>query len=216
MAVLDPETGSLRLQIVYDGAPFSGKTSSILALGRILNAPVVTPGEDEGRTVYFDWMDYAGGLCQGHPIQCRVIGVPGQEEWKPRRQMILASADAVIFVADTSSSACLDQSLESFADLQASLSRRSREIPVMIQLNKRDSQDSLPVELVLEKLGIELPHIESIATSGLGVREAFVLTVGASVRVLRETNALYEPRIFDTQEMQLPNPEQLMEWLEQV
>ena len=130
--------------------------------------------------------------------------------------MILASADAVVFVADTSSAARFERTLESFVDLQTSLDRRSREIPVLLQLNKRDAEGSLPLEQALEKLGPRLPHVESIATSGLGVREAFVLTVGATVRVLRNTNALYEPRIFDTQEMQLPNPEQLMEWLEQV
>lgn len=218
MAHLDPDTGRLSLQVVYDGAPLSGKTSSVVALGRLLGSPVITPEEDRGRTVYFDWMDYAGGLCRGRPIQCRVIAVPGQDELVVRRRMITRAADVVLFVVDTSA-ASFPGTRERFDALQTLLSLRSREIPVLLQLNKRDADDALPVEAVLDRLDPNLETIESVAITGDGIREAFVLAVGASVRRLRKSGYLYDPKLCDpklcdTQEVQMPNPEALQEWLE--
>ena len=80
MATFDPNTGQLILQIVYDGAAFSGKTASVESLGRILRRPVVSPEIREGRTLFFDWMEYDGGYRFGRPIASRVLSVPGQKE----------------------------------------------------------------------------------------------------------------------------------------
>ncbi|MEM1177307.1 MAG: GTPase domain-containing protein [Acidobacteriota bacterium] len=213
MAQIDPETGNLNLQVVYDGAPQSGKTSSVVSLGRILECPVVTPGEDRGRTVYFDWMDYVGGLCQGRPIQSRVLTVPGQEEWSSRRRLILDSADAVLFVVDSTESR-VAESKRRFERLCEDLQRRRRDIPVLLQLNKRDAPDALPAEELRARLGAELECVESVAPKGWGVREAFVLLVSAAIRALRNSECLYSHALFDTQEMQLPDPEKLRELLE--
>ena len=213
MAHLDSETGSLNLQIVYDGAPRSGKTSSMVTLGRLFDCPVITPEEDQGRTVYFDWMDYSGGLCRGRPIQCRTIAVPGQEKWAGRRQLIVKSADVVLFVVD-SSARHFAKTRECFEELQALIGSRKREIPILLQVNKRDTEDALPIETVLEALDPTLQKVETVAIASVGVREAFVLAVGAAVRGLRDSGILYDGGLFDTQELQLPSPDQLVELLE--
>ncbi|MEO1082616.1 MAG: GTPase domain-containing protein [Acidobacteriota bacterium] len=215
MAQLDPETGHFSLQIVYDGAPESGKTSSVVSLGRLLECPVVTPGEDRGRTVYFDWMDYVGGACRGRPIQCRVITVPGQDEWAARRRIILDSADAVLFVVD-SSAAKFGDSQQRFFKLLTDLEQRRRKIPIVLQINKRDTPDALPVEEIFDALDPDLESVETIATKGWGIREAFVMLVSSAIRVLQSSDVLQSRSAFETQEMQLPDPEQLRELLDHV
>ncbi|HKU41917.1 MAG TPA: hypothetical protein VJR89_27355, partial [Polyangiales bacterium] len=101
MPIIDNKRGVLVVRLVYDGPPMSGKTTSLRTLARGLGVSVETPEERDGRTVYFDWMDYVGGLFEGRQIRCQVVSVPGQTEHARRRQQLLASADAVVLVADT-------------------------------------------------------------------------------------------------------------------
>ena len=65
MAVLDVDRNAVVIRIVYDGPPHAGKTTSLRALGRSLGRSVEAPSEVAGRTVYFDWMEYTGGLFEG-------------------------------------------------------------------------------------------------------------------------------------------------------
>ena len=102
MAVIDPRNETVVIRVVYDGAPMAGKTTSLRALGNGLSAGVVSPAEMGGRTLYFDWLDYTGGLFEGRRIRCQVISVPGQATLAPRRRRLLESADVIVFVSDSS------------------------------------------------------------------------------------------------------------------
>ena len=101
MAVLDPRSDTVVIRVVYDGAPMAGKTTSVGALGRGLGSEVHSPAEVGGRTLYFDWLDYTGGLFEGRRIRCQIISVPGQATLAPRRRRLLESADAIVFVGDS-------------------------------------------------------------------------------------------------------------------
>src|SRR6202790_1744660 len=102
MAVLDPRSDTVVIRVVYDGAPMAGKSTSVGALGRGLGSDVYSPAEVGGRTLYFDWLDYTGGLFEGRRIRCQIISVPGQATLAPRRRRLLESADAIVFVSDSS------------------------------------------------------------------------------------------------------------------
>ncbi|MEM1206320.1 MAG: ADP-ribosylation factor-like protein [Acidobacteriota bacterium] len=217
MATFDPETGGLIIHLIYDGSPEAGKTESIRALGHHLGREVVTPEEDDkGRTLYFDWMDYAGGLRMGRPIQCRVVAVPGQLAYRDRRQVILAAADAVVFVVD-STRLGFEASARQFADLQESLSLYPREVPIIVQLNKLDKADALEVaymHAVLDAPGVR-KRTETVAINGAGVRETFVFAVGEALRAMDTAENLYRtPGEYETLEMKLPDPQELRHILE--
>ena len=65
MAIVDSRSDSVVIRVVYDGAPMAGKSTSVRALGRGLGGEVSSPAEVSGRTLYFDWLDYTGGLFEG-------------------------------------------------------------------------------------------------------------------------------------------------------
>lgn len=212
MAILDPETDNLVLHVVYDGAPRSGKTESIRSLGRLLGRPVATPRERDGRTLFFDWLEYKGGLRLGRPIQCRVVAVPGQARLGRRRSTILTAADVVIFVVDSTPEG-FPGSLRQFKNLQKQLKARDREVPIFLQLNKRDLEGALDPTIILNNLGAGFRgvHLTTVATEGDGIRESFVFAVGEALRCLEETGALYDKgNEFSTQEVGLPTPDQLV------
>src|SRR5690349_12855697 len=101
MPTIDESHGWLVVRIVYDGPALSGKTTSLRALAQGLASKVESPEERDGRTLYFDWVEYVGGLYEGRQIRCQVLSVPGQRELSHRRKLLVESADAVVCVLDT-------------------------------------------------------------------------------------------------------------------
>ncbi|MFZ5895104.1 MAG: GTP-binding protein [Myxococcota bacterium] len=193
MATIDDNRGVLVVRIVYDGPALSGKTTSLLALGRGVGKEVHSLAERDGRTLFFDWIDYVGGLFEGRQIRCQIISVPGQRELAHRRELLLDSADAVVLVLDTRE----HEWQFGLRWLQDTLRRcRAREpsAGVVLQANKRDAPDAVPRELLRESLR-ELPPVavvESSATSGDGIREAFVLAVRLALDRVRALAAAGE------------------------
>ncbi|MEM7483068.1 MAG: ADP-ribosylation factor-like protein [Acidobacteriota bacterium] len=189
MAILDQ--GQLVVRIVYDGPPQAGKTSSLIALGKSLGREVVCAGESEGRTLYFDWLDYVGGRFDGRSIRCQVVTVPGQTSLWPRRRALLESADAIVFVADTVEE-CLDADLEALDQLNALLNPIEPRPAVILQANKRDLPGALSLDRVRERLssGNLVAVTESVASQGRGIRETFILAVRLALDRAREMTRL--------------------------
>jgi signal recognition particle receptor subunit beta len=189
MAVLDRQNGCVVIRVVYDGAPMAGKTTSVAALGRGLGAAVVSPAEFEGRTLFFDWLDYTGGLFEGHRIRCQIVSVPGQATLAPRRRRLLESADVVVFVGDSSPAgfAADQRYLAALSSVLHGL--RGPPVGIVMQANKRDLPDAIPLEQLremLEGMQVRIGIVESIATEGVGVREAFVFAVRLALDRVRE------------------------------
>jgi len=178
MAVIDDTRGVLVVRIVYDGPALSGKTTSLQALARGVGRRVATPAEASGRTLFFDWVDYVGGLFDGRQIRCQIVSVPGQRELSQRRKLLLESADAIVMVLDTRR----EEWEFGLSWLKETLPHcRAQEPPVglVLQANKRDAPSAVPAEELRETLARVAPIavIPSAATSGDGIREAFVLSV---------------------------------------
>ncbi len=188
-SVLDVQGEAIVIRIVYDGPPFSGKTTTLRVLSADLGRPLETPLEAEGRTLFFDWLDYTGGRFEGRPIRCQVVSVPGQRALRERRRRLLAQADAVVFVADTGRVG-LDLSLQYARELREFLARAEAPQPgVVVQANKRDVEDALEMPAVVEafrKQGLEVGFVESTATTTAGVKQAFVLAVRLALDRIRE------------------------------
>jgi hypothetical protein len=189
MAVLDPNGEAVVIRIAYDGAPMAGKTTSVVALGRSLGAGVESPAEVGGRTLYFDWLDYTGGLFEGRRIRCQVISVPGQASLAPRRRRLLEAADAIVFVGDSTPAG-----FHADRSYLNGLTRVLEGVPgppvgIVLQANKRDHADAVPLERIrelLDGLGMRIGIVESVATQGEGVREAFVFAVRLALDRVRE------------------------------
>jgi len=190
MAILDLEHNAVVIRIVYDGPARAGKTTSVRALGRSLLRVVDTPEEVAGRTLFFDWMEYTGGLFEGHQIRCQIVSVPGQPDLGARRRALLATADVVVFVADTSDRPSVARSVEHVREMQEII-RASDDLPVgvIVQANKRDLPGAVPRDEIRAALGDDFARTaltESVAESGVGIRETFVFAVRLALDRIRE------------------------------
>jgi signal recognition particle receptor subunit beta len=189
MAVLDLDRNAVVIRIVYDGPPHAGKTTSVRALARSLGKSVDAPGEIAGRTMFFDWMEYTGGLFEGHQIRCQVVSVPGQSALTSRRRALLDSADVVVFVADTSDRAAVGNSVGYVHQMVDILGAHGDPpIGVIVQANKRDLPGALPRAELRAALGEDFARTaltESVAHTGDGIRETFVLAVRLALDRIR-------------------------------
>lgn len=189
MAILDASGNALVIRVVYDGAPLAGKTTSVAALGRDFGASVHSPAEVDGRTLYFDWLDYTGGLFEGHRIRCQIVSAPGQGFLAARRHRLLESADVVVFVGDSSPTGFASdrEYLRSLGGVLKSL--QGPPVGVVLQANKRDLPDAVPLDRMrdlLDDVGMKVGIVETVAKDGSGVREAFVFAVRLALDRVRE------------------------------
>ncbi|HEY6039959.1 MAG TPA: GTPase domain-containing protein [Kofleriaceae bacterium] len=185
MAIHDPRANEIVIRVVYDGAPESGKTTSLRALAGSLAQPAVTPEEDAtGRTLWFDWMEYVGGRFEGSRIRCQIVSVPGQRELDARRRALLAGADVVVAVVDTTADA-FARSLAYLRELRQTVVGST--VGIVLQANKRDRADAIELEELRASLGSpSIGLIESIAADGTGIREAFVYAVRLALDRVRD------------------------------
>ena len=189
MATLDPRNDAIVIRVVYDGAPMAGKSTSVRALGRGFGGEVVSPAEVSGRTLYFDWLDYTGGLFEGRRIRCQIISVPGQATLAPRRRRLLETADVIVFVGDSTPTGFAgDRSY--LSGLQTVLEHvGGPPVGIVFQANKRDHAEAVPIESVrsmLHELGLRVGVVESVATDSSGVRQAFVFAVRLALDRVRD------------------------------
>lgn len=182
-AVDDP-AGDLVLRVVFDGAPLAGKTTALYSLSEALGEVAVTPAEDDqGRTAWFDWMSYTAGRHEGRAIRTEAFTVPGRAAFDDRRRQLLARGDVVIFVVDCRPTA-FGASVAKFEELRDDL-RRLGDRPVVVLANTRSEGDAVDLDECRTRLGLDSSAlvVEGVATTGVGLRRAFICAVRAALAV---------------------------------
>ncbi len=189
MAIFDPQQQRMCVRIVYDGAAGTGKTTNLASLCRLLATQQTTelysPGEIDGRTLYFDWVQVLTGVVCGFPVMCQIISVPGQTVLTPRRRHLLSTADAVVLVCD-STPAGIERARDGLTLVDEMARQHGRQVPLVVQANKQDQVSALTGAVCLEQLGRpEAPVVEAIATEGIGVLDTFMAAFRAVSRAMQ-------------------------------
>jgi len=168
----------INLKIVYYGPALSGKTTNLefihSSLKPELRGELISLKTKEDRTIYFDFLQLEVGEIKGLRPKFNLYTVPGQAIYTASRRLVLQGADGVVFVANSQ----LDQlqdNVVSINSLEGNLQRLgfdSANFPLIIQCNKRDLPERVPIAVLEAFLGRNgVPYIESVATNGSGVFE---------------------------------------------
>jgi signal recognition particle receptor subunit beta len=178
MVLFNYATKEITAKIVYYGPGLCGKTTNLQFVYESLpsnnKSKMLSLATKTDRTLFFDFLPLDLGKIRGMRTKLQLYTVPGQVYYNSTRQLVLKGADGIVFVADSQDFA-LDANLESLQNLEDNLKRqgiRIREIPIVIQYNKRDLPNALPVDEIDKELNkLNAPKFESVATTGLGVEE---------------------------------------------
>jgi hypothetical protein len=189
MSLVNYSTREITSKIVYYGPGRSGKTTNLQYIyGQVpedRRGRMVSLATETDRTLFFDFLPLDLGTISGFQMRFQLYTVPGQVYYDATRKLVLQGADGVVFVAD-SQRAQADENVESFRNLQVNLLEQGvdpRQIPIILQYNKRDLPDVMSMEEMDDLLNYrDLPRYEARALAGAGV---FDTLRGISEQVLR-------------------------------
>ncbi|MFV1949427.1 MAG: ATP/GTP-binding protein [Anaerolineales bacterium] len=166
----------INLKIVYYGPSLSGKTSSLQYIHSRTKperrGELISLKTREDRTLYFDYMQFEMGEISGLKPRFNIYTVPGQVYYRGTRKLVLKGVDGIVFVADSQIKRLgenVDAIKDLFNDLE-DLGYIPRNVPMVLQCNKRDLPEIMPIPALKENLDLNgIPTFESVAIDGMGV-----------------------------------------------
>jgi hypothetical protein len=168
----------ITVKVVYYGPALSGKTTNLQHLHSLVSkdaaGKMLTLDTADDRTLYFDFLPIQFGTQNGFSVKLKLFTVPGQVMHKSTRKVVLAGADAVVFVADSQRSSA-SANAYSWRDMEANLKSNGidfDQIPKVVQFNKRDLGDVKPLAEIKQAWG-DFPAYPAAAIRGEGVLETF-------------------------------------------
>lgn len=191
MSLINMAKREINCKIVYYGIGLCGKTTNLHYIHQAV-APqdvgdMVSIDTETERTLYFDLLPLELGKVNGFQIRFQLYTVPGQILYQQTRISVLKGADCVIFVADSQASK-LQENIECWNELKEQLRRMNKDManyPLVMQWNKRDLQDTLPVSVLEKYLNpYRVPSFEAIAVTGKGVIESLKVGINTTLNKL--------------------------------
>jgi PAS domain S-box-containing protein len=193
MVQFNTRANEILLKLVYYGPGLSGKTTNLRSLHAMCSesnrGEMFSVNTQEDRTLFFDLLPINLGYIYGNSMHLQIYTVPGQVQYDASRRVVLGGADGVVFVAD-SSDAQMQENVDSLSNLYHNLNANRlniKQIPFVIQYNKRDLPDAMPVGVMNRRLNFRsVPYFEAVASRGDGVLDTFQAiireTVGTTFR----------------------------------
>jgi mutual gliding-motility protein MglA len=168
----------INCKIVYYGAGLGGKTTNLQVIYQKTadqqKGKMISLATETERTLFFDFLPLDLGSVRGFKTRIHLYTVPGQVFYDASRKLILRGVDGIVFVADSQEQR-MDANVEALENLMSNLKEHGydfNKIPYVLQLNKRDLPNILPVEMLATELRKKNEAIvEAVAFQGIGVFE---------------------------------------------
>jgi mutual gliding-motility protein MglA len=168
----------INCKIVYYGPGLGGKTTNLQIVYEKTadksKGKMISLATETDRTLFFDFLPLDLGTVRGFKTRFHLYTVPGQVFYDASRKLILRGVDGVVFVADSQEER-MDANIEALDNLRENLNEHGYDftkVPYVLQLNKRDLPNVLPVEqLKGELMKRDEPVFEAVAYQGTGVFE---------------------------------------------
>ncbi len=178
MSFINYAAREINCKLVYYGPGLGGKTANLQYIYSKVDpstkGKLISLATETERTLFFDFLPLELGTIRSFKTRFHLYTVPGQVFYDASRKLILRGADGVIFVADSQVER-MESNLESMENLEANLTEqnlRLESIPFVLQYNKRDLPNIVPIEELQTVLNSRnVPWFEACAPKGIGVFE---------------------------------------------
>jgi signal recognition particle receptor subunit beta len=168
----------INCKIVYYGAGLGGKTTNLQMIYQKTadqqKGKMISLATETERTLFFDFLPLDLGSVRGFKTRIHLYTVPGQVFYDASRKLILRGVDGIVFVADSQEQR-MDANVEALENLMSNLKEHGydfNKIPYVLQLNKRDLPNILPIDMLSTDLRKKNePIVEAVAFQGVGVFE---------------------------------------------
>lgn len=127
---------------------------------------------DEAGKTHVEFLPLDMGALSGRRVRFHLYSAPSGLGSEADRVSLLSGADGIVFVADSQKDRFRDTCL-SYREMEAiagELGLDLAETPLVLQYNKRDARDAVPVPVLEAGLnGSARAYVEAVATTGVGV-----------------------------------------------
>jgi hypothetical protein len=176
MSFINYSSREINCKLVYYGPGLCGKTTNLQYIYDKTRADakgkMISLATETERTLFFDFLPLSLGEIRGFRTRFHLYTVPGQVFYDASRKLILKGVDGVCFVADSQMDR-MEANIESLENLRENLTEQGYDLdklPYVVQYNKRDLPDVVPLEELSEVLNpTRVPEFEAVATKGGGV-----------------------------------------------
>ncbi|MEI6044432.1 MAG: gliding-motility protein MglA [Chloroflexota bacterium] len=177
MALINVAAREIHCKIVYYGPGLCGKTTNLKYIHSAVpghaRGDLLSIATETERTLFFDFLPLDLGQVHGFQTRFHLYTVPGQVLYERTRVAVLNGADGVVFVADSQQTKLREDiiSLQELARNIQAEGKKFLEFPLVLQYNKRDVPNALPIEQLDHYLNssIKVPRFEAVASKGVGV-----------------------------------------------
>jgi signal recognition particle receptor subunit beta len=184
MSFINYSSREINCKIVYYGPGLCGKTTNLQHIYRKTRpeakGKMITLATETERTLFFDFLPLSLGDIKGFKTRFHLYTVPGQIFYDASRKLILKGVDGIVYVADSQVER-MDANIESFDNMRVNLDEQGynlTEVPYVVQYNKRDLPNVVPVAELKKVLNPEgVPDFEAVAADGTGVFETLKAVV---------------------------------------
>lgn len=179
MSFINENTKEINCKIVYYGPPRCGKSTSLRQIFKEIKSKskgeLISLTSDKDHTLYFDFVPLKLGQVGNYHVRLHLYTVPGDVAYDANRKIISKGVDGVVFVADSQLEKT-EANISSMKELKSILEGERidwKDIPTVIQYNKRDLPNAVSVEELRNILNpLRVPDFETVATEGRGVYDA--------------------------------------------
>lgn len=176
MSFINYAAKEINCKIVYYGTGMGGKTTNLQYIySQTLpenRGKMISLTGDTERTLFFDFLPLNIGEIRGFKTRFHLYTVPGQHFYDASRKLVLKGVDGIVFVADSQVDR-MEENMDSLKSLDSNLREQGydlRTIPFVIQYNKRDLENPIPVKVLNEHLNpFHVETVEAVAVKGTGV-----------------------------------------------
>lgn len=192
MSLINHNAKEIHCKIVYYGPSLGGKTTNIQwvyhkSTGQDKSELIELPSDVE-RTLFFDFLPLNIGKIRDMNTRFHLYSVPGQVVYENSRRQILKGIDGIVFVADSQEER-MEENIQSLKNLEKNLELQGydiNEIPMVIQYNKRDLPNAVPLAEMRNALNrFNAPDFEGCAREGAGVFESLKTVSKSIITVLK-------------------------------
>src|SRR5208337_308267 len=152
MSFINYSSREINCKIVYYGPGLCGKTTNLQYIYNKTNpetkGKLISLSTETDRTLFFDFLPLSLGEIRGFKTRFHLYTVPGQVFYDASRKLILKGVDGVVFVADSQIER-MEANIESIENLRLNLAEQGYNmdiVPLIIQYNKRDLPNVVPVD----------------------------------------------------------------------
>jgi hypothetical protein len=178
MAFTNFDTKEINCKIIYFGPRGAGKTENLRSIYKNsadeLRSGLLELDESLGPTRFFDFLPISMGQLRDFHLKLHLFTIPANPLYESVLSVILKGVDGFVFVADSRVEAMADNvdAMSAARRLLAEQGHNVSDMPRVIQYNKRDLNDVLPLELLRQELNPgQIPDQKAVASQSIGTME---------------------------------------------